>query len=230
MHTRTLGIIVLILLFQISTANLSNYNQILKEIKNNQLKLRDAYIGASPNTQDSLLQVARTYITTKLVKDIFPAWYGTPWDFYGTTYWPKKGKIACGYFVTTTLVHCGFKIPRYKWAQLAAENIIKKFTQKKSIKRLSNAKIKTFRSFIIAQGKGLYVVGLTCHVGFVYYDGHNIWFIHSNYYKPDIGVMAEKYNSENPLKNSYYRVFGKLFDDRMVRSWILGERFIGYTH
>ena len=45
-------------------------------------------------------------------------------------------------------------------------------------------------------------------------------FVHSNYYHPEIGVMSEAINSENPLKHSKYIVIGKLLSDEMIVSWI----------
>ena len=32
---------------------------------------------------------------------IHDEWMGTPWDFSGTSQVPRKGSIACGYFVST---------------------------------------------------------------------------------------------------------------------------------
>ena len=49
-----------------------------------------------------------------LVDSIFPYWYGTEWDFNGITESPRKGEIACGYFVSTTLKHMGIRLNRYK--------------------------------------------------------------------------------------------------------------------
>lgn len=208
----------------------TEYSTIINQITKKQQAYKSTYIKATKTKKDSILSKARQFITQKMVSEIFPAWYGTPWDFNGTTYHPQKGFIACGYFVTTTLDHAGFKIPRYKWAQLSAENIIKKFTSKNKIKRMSNKSIVDVADYIKSQGKGLYVVGLDCHVGFIYNNGKDIKFIHSNYYEPDIGVMSQNISSYNPLNHSKYRVFGKLFDDKMIESWILNNKFIGYTY
>src|SRR4029453_1954809 len=48
---------------------------------------------------------------------LFVCWYGTAWDFNGITEEPGKGKIACGYFVTTILRDLGIPVKRYKHAQ-----------------------------------------------------------------------------------------------------------------
>ena len=54
-----------------------------------------------------------------LVNEIIPHWYGTEWDFNGYTAVPNQGVIACGYFVSTTLLHMGINVNRYKMAQQA---------------------------------------------------------------------------------------------------------------
>lgn len=228
MRCNTISIVFYIILILTTFTFSKTYNNILEEMEVERINFQKAYQDPSNIQKDSLIAEAKKYITQKLTKEIFPSWYGTPWDFNGTTYIPQIGEIACGYFVTTTLVHAGFNIPRYKWAQLSAENIIKKLTLNKDIKRSSNISIDSVKSIIINLGTGLFVVGLDCHVGFIYNDGSNIFFIHSNYYKPDIGVMSESIYTENPLKHSHYRVLGKLFDDNMITLWILNKKIIGY--
>jgi hypothetical protein len=47
-----------------------------------------------------------------------------------------------------------------------------------------------------------------------------IKFVHSNYYQPWIGVMSEEIDSTNPLRDSDYRVIGKLLSDEMMVNWI----------
>ena len=41
--------------------------------------------------------------------DLLPAWNGTAWAMNGTSQVPGRGSIACGYFVSTTLMHAGFR-------------------------------------------------------------------------------------------------------------------------
>ena len=149
---------------------------------------------------------------------MFPKWFGTPWDFNGTSTVPKKGLIACGYFVTTVLQHSGFKIPRVKWAQMASEGMIKKIC--KDIKRFHNAPIEQVAAYLNKKPDGLYIVGMDSHVGFLYRTGTKMRFVHSNYYQAQIGVMSEELAGQNPLDDSGYLVIGRLFDDEMIRKWI----------
>lgn len=170
-----------------------------------------------------LLLEARALVLERITNAYFPLWYGTPWDFNGTTRVPGQGKIACGYFVTTVLQDAGFRIPRVKWAQLAAEPMIRKVAP--TARSFSNASAQAVVEQVHAQGDGLYAVGLDSHVGFLLKQGRTVSFVHSNYYRPDEGVIAEPAIGENPFAHSRYRVVGKLFDDAMMERWITGSEW-----
>ena len=71
------------------------------------------------------------------------------------------------------------------------------------------------------RGEGLYLVGLDCHVGYIYYLNGKMSFVHASYYHPETGVMSEEPIGRNPLNDSAYRVIGKLFNKEMVLNWIL---------
>jgi len=176
----------------------------------------------NPEKQKAIISNARTFLLND-IDNYFEEWYGTQWSFPGHTRTPRNGHIACGYFITTVLLDMGFKIPRIKWAQMASEEMIKNMTSE--IKRFRNVPITDIIKYIEAKGEGLYVVGLDCHVGFIYYHKNQMRFVHSNYYRPSVGVMSETLNSKNPLKDSKYRVIGKILDDSMIKKWIQGSDF-----
>eukprot|EP01034_Spumella_vulgaris_P002667 gene2667-3457_t len=71
---------------------------------------------------------SRKYFFTLIHEHIPKYWGGTPWDFNGTTRTPKQGQIACGYFITNTLVDLGFPIDRVNLAQAASSVLIKAVT------------------------------------------------------------------------------------------------------
>ncbi len=196
-----------------------DYKAVLKEIEAKKSAFQTSYSNANETSKAKIIEETRTYLTKVIVKDIFKQWYGTKWDFNGTTRTPQKGEIACGYFVTTVLVDVGFKIPRIKWAQSASEVFIKKLAPN-NLKRFTDRPISEVKKYLFAAGDGLYLVGLDNHVGFVLVDGKSISFIHSNYYYPEVGVMKEDISTKNPLKDSHYRIFGKLLTDEMVINWL----------
>lgn len=198
------------------------YDSLKVHTANYQSSLKQEYKQANTQQKKAIVIAAQDSLLTLIVKEYFNYWKGTAWGFNGTTKEPKKGKIACGYFVTTVLQDAGFNIPRVKWAQVASETMIKSMT--KDIKRFSNRPVETIEKYIKERGKGLYVVGLDNHTGFIFNNGKKIRFVHSNFYKADVGVMEQELNSKNPLKDSKYRVVGKILDNAMMTKWIKGEK------
>jgi len=146
-----------------------------------------------------------------LVDSLLPCWYGTQWDFNGTTEVPQQGKIACGYFVTTTLRDAGMKINRVKLAQCVSQNLL--WDLCKDFKKFSDKSLEYFVSAVEKTGYGLYIVGLDNHTGYIFNDGKDVWFIHSGVYPPKCTLKEKAINSIT-LKNSRYRVFGRIVFDK----------------
>jgi hypothetical protein len=151
---------------------------------------------------------------------IVPPWLGTKWDFNGITEVPQQGKVACGYFVTTVLRDAGLPIARVKMAQCASEQMVTTLVQDKYVKRFSNIDMDNFMAYLKLNGFGLYVIGLDNHTGFIFNDGLDIWFIHATF----IGsgdVQKEKAATSTILKNSKYRIIGKISaDEKVLEKWI----------
>ena len=135
-------------------------------------------------------------------------WVGTPWDFYGTSQVAGEGKIACGYFVTTTLEQSGMELDRVRLAQAASETMILEVADRESVRRYSDAPLDKVLSTIRKQGEGYYIVGLDDHTGFlkVSIEGAVV-FIHSG---PGKGVVIERPEDSHKLSSSRYRVTGKV--------------------
>ncbi|NNT72902.1 hypothetical protein HKT18_11800 [Flavobacterium sp. IMCC34852] len=167
----------------------------------------------------STAEIGRTF-TNQLANKIFPYWYGTDWDFNGTTQKPNSGSIACGYFVTTTLRDIGVDINRVKLAQCASEEMIKKLVSEENIYRFSNKNIHEFEQTLKDKGNGIYVVGLDNHTGFLYLSDEGNYFIHSSGARP-FKVVKEKFIESSLLIKSKYRIAGKLSSDKQLLSaWI----------
>jgi hypothetical protein len=146
-----------------------------------------------------------------LTDSLLPCWYGTPWDYNGITQVPGEGKIACGYFVTTTLRDAGMKINRVKLAQCIEQNLL--WDLCKDFQKFSDRSLEYFVRAIEKTGYGLYIVGLDNHTGYIYNDGKDVWFIHSGVYPPKCTLKEKAINSVT-LKNSRYRVFGRIVFDK----------------
>jgi len=214
--------ILLLLLFSLTTFGQSeyvDYSILIEDVINKRSEFNELYSNSDSSGKESVIIDARKYLLNTITNNVFPYWYGTKWDFNGTTQTPTQGYIACGYFVTNVLTDVGFNIPRIGWAQSASEVFIKKLSPD-CIKRFSNRPISEVESYLKATGEGLYLVGLDSHVGFIVVKSDKIEFIHSNYYRPWIGVMSEDIDSFNPLNNSNYRVIGKLLSDSMIINWL----------
>jgi hypothetical protein len=213
----------------VTTSTREGYRKTIDELEATRRDIRRRYLAATTRSdsdaQTQLIGEARSSVFAALVEKIFPAWYGTPWDFNGVTQTPGEGMIACGYFVTTTLRDAGFDLPRIKLAQQASQTIIHSLTGRESISINAGKPLADIEEHIRTSGVGLYIVGLDTHVGFVVNDGQALAFVHSSYYTPPRKVVAEPTNSVNPLRDSNYRVVGKILDDTMMKKWILGGSF-----
>lgn len=205
----------------------TEYQQNLKALSLNQQRLGTLWKTAPLSKRPQLISEARAAVFTGLVSDLFPAWYGTTWDFNGVTQSPGEGKIACGYFVTTCLRDAGFNLERIKLAQQPSQTIIETVVDSVAVdtKITYQKPIGDIASAIRKQGHGIYIVGLDTHTGFVANDGTSLAFVHSSYYRPPFSVTAEPVLGVNPLADSKYRIVGKILGDKMIEKWLTGEKF-----
>ncbi len=201
----------------------NSYKELLATLETDRLRLASRYQHASTAEQRALIAEARTVLTRSIYDQLFPAWYGTAWDFNGTTEIPQQGKIACGYFVSTVLRDAGSKVERVRLAQQASENIILSLTKDPYVKRFRRVAIGDFVSAVKAWGPGIYIVGLDNHVGFIVNTVDDVYFVHSSYVEPYM-VVKEKAIDSQILAASNYRVLGNVFaDDELITSWLLGK-------
>ncbi|WP_296384536.1 hypothetical protein [Winogradskyella sp.] len=196
-----------------------NYNSITHKIKTDRSYFKSAHQVNSTKAIDS----ASKYLYSKLINDIVPHWYETPWDFNGHTNSPKNGEIACGYFVSTTLKHLGFNLNRYKMAQAAGLNEAKLLQTRANLKIFSNVTFEQLKDKVNkAYSNGIYFVGLDNHVGYVLIKNKELYFLHSSYC--DDKVVIEL--AENaPCFSSNLYVFAEITTNKkLVKSWVFSER------
>jgi len=197
----------------ISTASLPSYDSMKIIIS----KQRQALYASKEQRNYDLLE--RRFVSI-IVDSIFPYWYGTSWDFNGTTQTPGKGSIACGYFVSTILKDADIPLNRVKLGQSASQVFIKTFANKKGTTIFSDKPLDSTLNFIKSKGIGLFIIGLDFHVGFIYNDGKNIWFIHSKWSNPK-AVVKENAAESGILYYSKYRIVGKISNNKMLLdSWV----------
>ena len=209
-------VIAILLVGAFSEINVQDqtYSQSVKEV----LKLKRTI-----NLSDSLLEENQENLDRLVVETILPHWYKTPWDFDGYSNVPKKGVIACGYFVSTPLKHIGFNWNRYRLAQQDATTIIKKISGNKT-KFYWNKSPKEFINLVNKLNDGLYVIGFDSHVGFLHKHKLGIDIIHSSYYG-ETCVMKEEALTAPALSHSNSYVLGRLFTKDNLRKWKKNEVF-----
>jgi len=203
-----------------------NYKQVIAKLETERVALGLRYQAANSAQKADVMAQARTLVIRTIYSEIFPSWYGTAWDFNGTTEVPQQGKIACGYFVSTVLRDSGWKVERARLAQQASENIILSLTTDSYVKRFRRVAISDFVNTVKRWGPGLYVVGLDIHTGFIVNTGDEVYFIHSSYVEP-YAVVREKAIESRILATSKYRVLGKLTDDDLfIEKWLLKTQIV----
>jgi hypothetical protein len=168
-----------------------------------------------------VLERARSELSRALVEDMFPPWFGTRWDFNGTSETPGEGFIACGYFVTTLLRDAGFRVQRIRLAQQASEQIVTSLAPPERTWRFRSRSIEEVLEGIRAQGEGLYVVGLDYHVGFLVHRGDAMDFCHSSFL--DTAVVACEPAATSAGMASTYYVIGDVLTDSMLERWLQGR-------
>jgi hypothetical protein len=207
--------------------DLRNYGTVRTKLQNYRISLWSRYQRATTTSEKAtIMNEAREAFVRSVHDEIFPYWYGTEWDFYGTTEIPGQGKIACGYFVSTVLRDLGMKVERSRLAQQTSENIILSLTTNDHTKRFRTVPINSLIDTIKNWGPGLYVVGLDIHVGFILNLAGDVYFIHSSYVDPYC-VVKERAVESQILKASRYRVLGKFSeDDDLILKWLRGDQFM----
>ncbi len=205
----------------------TDYLELKTHINHNKHTIQQAYKEA-PNkvVKEAIVDSTFAYLYATITDELFKEWYGTKWDFNGTTEVPHKGKIACGYFVTTILRDAGFKVERRKLAQQASEKIVKSLVTESYIKRFKHKSIDDFVKGVTKMGDGLYIVGLDTHVGFLSVEGRGkyVRFVHAAQSSKG-SVRSEAPNRSKVLKKSKYRIAGKILPNRALqRKWLVGGK------
>ncbi|WP_430412512.1 hypothetical protein [Kordia sp.] len=192
-----------------------NYNNLKQQIATD----RQYFARQLTQNKQKAIDTASQYLHDKLINEIVPHWYGTPWDFNGHTNIPNDGEIACGYFVSTTLKHLGFQLNRYRMAQEGGMNEALSLQPRTELKIYRNVSFDQLKTKLNnAYKDGIYFVGLSNHVGYVFIKNNELYFLHSSYY--DNKVMIEKAETSPCFQSDIY-VFAEITTNRnLVQKWI----------
>ncbi|MFY8180664.1 MAG: hypothetical protein ACOVLG_02725 [Flavobacterium sp.] len=218
-------ILILLTFFLFSTINQkakSDYSIAKNKIETQRKAIKANYLKASAQEKKALLQSTKQVITKNLTSTIIPFWYGTKWSFDGYTSIPKQGEITCGYFVSTTLSHAGFKLNRYKLAQKDPKKEAELLQIKGAIEVLEKSPSELKKHFIATKKDGLYFVGLDFHVGYLLKENNEVFFIHSNYINHE-GVKKESITESKAFVSKKYYIVAITENEKLVEKWILNE-------
>ena len=160
--------------------------------------------------------------TTHLVDKIIPHWYGTAWSFEGHTAIPKQGKIACGYFISTTLRDMGINLNRYKLAQKSPIDEAKIISCGAVINSVTQeSPEKAFEEIDSITKEGLHFIGFdTGHVGYLLKRKGELFLIHSNYFYP--GLVCIELLKESRVFQSFskFHVVDISNNDELIQLWL----------
>lgn len=201
------------------------YNLLLERCGSQKTRLSQAFSSAiDEEEKDSVRSTAHSYLFSILGDSVWPAWYGTPWDFNGISNEPQHGQIACGYFVSTTLKHIGFRLNRYKLAQQGATAICKAFSPKlhrfSSLEKLIQFLDSPPEQFSKNQ---IYVLGLDYHVGFIEKHGEELYVTHSSFLAPG-AVAKQPLATADVMLTSNSFVIAPLLTDNTIEAWLKGSQ------
>jgi hypothetical protein len=164
----------------------------------------------------------KTEFTNHLVDRIIPHWYGTPWSFEGHTAVPNQGKIACGYFISTTLRDMGIKLNRYKLAQKSPIDEAKIISCGAAITSVVQENPeKAYEEIDRMTKEGLHFIGFdTGHVGYLLKRNGELYLIHSNYFSP--GSVCIELLQESRVFNSFskFHLVDISNNDVLIKRWL----------
>lgn len=163
--------------------------------------------------------------TEVLLKEIIPHWYGTPWSFGGYTDTPGQGYIACGYFVSTTLLHTGLNLNRYRLAQQGPADEALMLCLGDTVRVMRRADAAQALAFWREHLRdGLYFIGLGAnHVGYLLKQGPGLYLLHSNY-APPYQVQLQKAEESVLTGFSAFYLADISFNRRLMEFWLSGEK------
>ena len=196
--------------------SIKSYGTVKNKIENERLNLNSKKLST-----DSLSNLFKF----SLVNRIIPYWEGTEWSFEGHTSTPRKGKIACGYFVSTTLKDLGVNLNRYRLAQQSPINEANSLALNTKVVEISeNSKEENISKINSTLKDGIHFIGFdSSHVGYILKQKGQLYLIHSNYID-NKGVEIEKIELSDVFAsyNSYY--LAELSTNEMLlKSWMNGN-------
>jgi hypothetical protein len=202
-----------------------DYNEQKQKIKLKRQEFATAFQNANDSAKSKIIEEAGNYLFDNLLNKIIPYWYKMPWDLSGYSNIPQEGTVGCSYFISNTLLACGFNLNRYRLAQtdpiagsrsLTFTDSLVKYRNGGSMEDLSKKILKN-------HPEGLYIIGLDIHVGYLLIYKSKLYFIHSAYYYPN-GVCLEYFEKSIGIQSSTtYYITPITTNKKLIEKWITNE-------
>ncbi len=194
------------------------YKKMTAGIISEKMNLLSDWEAGRKNTEE-----VGNYFLAIMRDSIFPYWYGTTWEFNGHTEWPREDAVACGYFISTPLRQIGLNVNRFKLAQQGAAQIMQSVCGEKPV-LATTSKEKLFEYLNRQPEDGLYIIGLSFHVGFILRENGRNFIVHSDYFPP-VAVCKKPLETSNAILTSNDYFLGSLSDNpTFLKKWLKGER------
>ena len=116
----------------------------------------------------------------------------------------------------------GFNLNRYHLAQQAGLFEAKTLQLNKKVIEFSKANEDIKETILEKLKPSLYFVGLDNHVGYIWINNNEVYFIHSNYMHNS--VELEYAETSEPFISENYVIADISLNDSLTKKWILNEK------
>lgn len=207
----------------------ADYEATLERIEVERRRLASKYARAGREVDRAAVRAeARAFVTTVIIDELFPAWLGMPWGL-GRSSTANRAHapgmtVACGYFVSAVLENAGLRVnTRFTYAQAPALQVQRTLAPD-DVHRYFSVPAETLAAEIAGLGAGLYIIGLSNHIGFVVVDAAGVRLVHASYTGAQV-VTSEPLATAQAIINSRakgYFVSPVMHDDRLADLWLRG--------
>lgn len=209
----------------------ADYEDTLRAIEAERLRLAGRYARATEEVERAAIRAeARAFFTGAVATRLFPAWLGMAWGL-GPNSTANRAHapgmtVACGYFVSAVLENAGLRVKtRFSYAQAPALQVQRTLAPGRGeVHRFFSVPGETLAAGIAELGEGLYIIGLSNHIGFVVVDAAGVRLVHASY-TGDRVVTSEPLATAQAIANSRekgYFVSPVMHDDRLADLWLRG--------
>ncbi len=208
-----------------------DYEATLQAIEASRLRLAGRYTQADTEALRAAIRAeARAVFKAAIIEQLFPAWLGMAWGL-GPNSTANRAHapgmtVACGYFVSAVLENAGLRVKtRFSYAQAPALHVQRTLAPGQGeVHRFFSVPGETLAAGIAGLGEGLYIIGLSNHIGFVVVDAAGVRLVHASYTGEQV-VTSEPLATAEAIANSRskgYFVSPVMHDDRLADLWLRG--------